>query len=93
MKNAAGDLFTVINLPELSVELTPNMVAAHAAGTNVVAPTPAAAVSDVSGAAAVAAIAEGGLITATVVEEQAITMTRSLGDFYAHHHGVSAEPE
>ena len=27
------------------------------------------------------------------VEEQAITMTRSLGDFYAHHHGVTWEPE
>jgi len=30
---------------------------------------------------------------ATTVEEQAITMTRSLGDFYAHHHGVTWEPE
>jgi len=31
--------------------------------------------------------------TSTMVEEQAITMTRSLGDFYAHHHGVTWEPE
>ena len=29
----------------------------------------------------------------TVVEEQAITMTRSIGDFYAHAHGVVWEPE
>jgi len=27
------------------------------------------------------------------LQEQAITMTRSLGDFYAHHHGVTCEPE
>jgi len=27
------------------------------------------------------------------IDEQYIAMTRSLGDFYAHHHGVSAEPE
>ncbi len=35
----------------------------------------------------------GGTEVETLVEEQAITMTRSLGDFYAHHHGVSCEPE
>jgi serine/threonine protein phosphatase PrpC len=34
----------------------------------------------------------GAACTATV-DEQAITMTRSLGDFYAHHHGVTAVPE
>jgi len=28
-----------------------------------------------------------------LVDEQLIAMTRSLGDFYAHHHGVSSEPE
>ena len=36
---------------------------------------------------------DGASVTTTVVEEQAITMTRSLGDFYAHHHGVTWEPE
>ena len=35
----------------------------------------------------------GGEEHSTMVEEQAITMTRSLGDFYAHHHGVTWEPE
>ena len=34
-----------------------------------------------------------GLAQKTIVDEQAITMTRSLGDFYAHHHGVTSEPE
>jgi len=34
-----------------------------------------------------------GLAQKTLVDEQAITMTRSLGDFYAHHHGVTSEPE
>jgi len=29
----------------------------------------------------------------TVVEEQTITMTRSLGDFYPHRHGLTWEPE
>uniref|UniRef100_A0A7S3AX32 PPM-type phosphatase domain-containing protein n=1 Tax=Haptolina ericina TaxID=156174 RepID=A0A7S3AX32_9EUKA len=29
----------------------------------------------------------------TVVEEQTITMTRSLGDFYPHRHGLTYEPE
>ncbi len=40
-----------------------------------------------------AASGPGAGETTTVVEEQAITMTRSLGDFYAHHHGVTWEPE
>jgi len=31
--------------------------------------------------------------TRAVVDEQNIAMTRSLGDFYAHHHGVTWEPE
>ena len=34
-----------------------------------------------------------GAAQTAMIEEQAITMTRSLGDFYAHHHGVSWEPE
>ena len=34
-----------------------------------------------------------GAAQKTIVEEQAITMTRSLGDYYAHHHGVTFEPE
>jgi hypothetical protein len=29
----------------------------------------------------------------SVVEEQAITMTRSLGDFYAHRHGLTWQPD
>ena len=41
-----------------------------------------------------AAVQESGeAASSTLVEEQAITMTRSLGDFYAHHHGVTWEPE
>jgi len=31
--------------------------------------------------------------TFTTIEEQAITMTRSLGDFYAHEYGVTHKPE
>ena len=34
-----------------------------------------------------------GAAQKTLVEEQAITMSRSLGDFYAHRHGVICEPE
>ena len=39
-----------------------------------------------------AASGEGGR-QKVMVEEQNIAMTRSIGDFYAHHHGVICEPE
>ena len=73
-QNSRGDLFTVINIPEMTLALTP--LAPLARGD------PRATLDD----AALSA-------SSTVVEEQAITMTRSLGDFYAHLHGCSCEPE
>lgn len=64
VKNARGDLFTIITVPEEEVTLPP-----------------------------LPATTAGADARTAVVREQAITVTRSLGDFYAHHHGVSCEPE
>jgi len=68
VKNSRGDLFTVVNVPEMHLRLT--------LGTD---------------GTSLAADESAGV--ETLVDEQAITMTRSLGDFYAHHHGVSCEPQ
>jgi len=64
-KNAREDRFTLLAIPEETLELE--------ALPGVETPR--------------------GAAQQTIVDEQAITMTRSLGDFYAHHHGVSCEPE
>ena len=70
VKNARGDLFSVVVVPERSVALPPPPRAVRRGTTH--EHTEAAVCS---------------------LDEQNITMTRSIGDFYAHRHGVSCAPE
>jgi len=102
VKNARGELVSVLVVPEGQMASPPAdaksaggaWAAAAAEAMEAAAPgtaeaaTPAVVDAKVADAKVAAAAGE-----AATVEEHSIAMTRSLGDFYAHHFGIISEPE
>jgi len=91
IKTARGDLCSVILVPERTVELPPPDGKAGKAGK---AAKNLANGSKRPGLNGFGGRRPAGPVAACITcGEQGIAMTRSLGDFYAHAFGVTAEPE
>lgn len=94
VKNARGELVSVLVVPEGQVASPPadTTSAGGAGAAAAVEAKEAAALGTAEAATPAVADATAAGVAATV-EEHSIAMTRSLGDFYAHHFGIISEPE